>query len=254
MEDTTALRKLLDRDEFKFSENLDRKTQGLVFDRRTIEAIFQIFKEFSIRSLDFPISSGKESIVFKVIGNKKPQVMKIFKMSTLKFQNIQKYIDGDPRFKNYRKTRGNIVYLWTRKEFANLKLCEDHGIRVPKPYGFRENVLIMGYIGTKISPALKLKDVIDERKEKYLTGAMMEYRSMVEKAGIVHADFSEYNILCHMGRSYIIDLGQAVSNEHPMAEQFLKRDMENMKSYCERNHIKFKEEWIPHLRKSGEDE
>ncbi|MGP6239768.1 serine protein kinase RIO [Cuniculiplasma sp. SKW4] len=254
MEDTSALRKLLDRDEFKFSENLDRKTEGLVFDKRTIDAVFQIFKEFSIRSLDFPISSGKESIVFKVIGNRKPQVMKIFKMSTLKFQNTQKYIDGDPRFKNYRKTRGNIVYLWTRKEFANLKLCEDYGIRVPKPYGFKENVLLMGYIGTKISPAPKLKDISDEKREKYLISAMVEYKTMVEKAGIVHADFSEYNILCHMGKSYVIDLGQAVSKDHPMAQQFLERDMENMKNYCARNQIEFKEEWIPQLRRSEENE
>ncbi|MCL4345382.1 MAG: serine protein kinase RIO [Candidatus Thermoplasmatota archaeon] len=254
MEDTSALRKLLDRDEFKFSENLDRKTEGLVFDKRTIDAIFQVFKEFSIRSLDFPISSGKEALVFKVIGNKGPLVMKIFKMSTLKFSNIQKYIDGDPRFKNYRKTRGNIVYLWTRKEFSNLSLCEDNGIRTPRPYGFKENILLMSYVGTKVSPAPKLKDVTELKREKYLTDAMLQYRSMVEKAHIVHADFSEYNILCHMGRSYVIDLGQAVSNEHPMAAEFLKRDIDNMRNYCERNRIEFREDWVPELRRNDEDE
>lgn len=254
MEDTSALRKLLDRDEFKFSQNLDRKTEGLVFDKRTIDAIFQVFKEFRIRSLDFPISSGKEALVFKIISEKGPMVMKIFKMSTLKFQNIQKYIDGDPRFKNYHKTRGNIVYLWARKEFSNLQLCRDTGIKVPEPIGFKENILLMGYVGTKKSPAPKLKDVSEDKREKYTTHAMIQYREMVEKAGIVHADFSEYNILCHMGKSYIIDVGQAVSVKHPMAEEFMKRDLENMKNYCARNNMEFQKDWIPEIREDDQDE
>lgn len=249
-DDRTTLKKLIDMDEFKNSSFITDKTESLVFDQRTLESIYKIFKDFDIRSLDYPISSGKESLVYKAIGQKKSYVMKIFKTSTLRFHNIRPYIEGDPRFAHFRKTGGNIVQIWVRKEYANLLECEDHGINAPKPLGINRNVLLMSYIGTERSPAPKLKDVEEEKREAYLTDAMMQYGKLVREAGIIHADLSEYNILCHRNKSYLIDMGQAVSKKHPMAREFMARDLQIMKAYSEKNGIKFRDEWITKLEEN----
>ena len=39
-------------------------------------------------------------------------------------------------------------------------------------------------------------------------------------AKLVHADFSDYNILWHENEPMVIDVGQAVSDKHPHAKEF----------------------------------
>ncbi|MEM0157137.1 MAG: RIO1 family regulatory kinase/ATPase, partial [Thermoplasmataceae archaeon] len=53
-------------------------------------------------------------------------------------------------------------------------------------------------------------------------------RAMYQKAKLVHADLSEYNILYHRKHAYIVDVGQSVSREHPAADYFLERDVKNI--------------------------
>ncbi len=239
MEDKSALKQLIDRDEFNFNEFIDEKTEGLVFDKRTLDSIYTLFKQFNIKYVDYPISSGKESLVFKVEGETKGVVMKIFKTSTLRFQHINDYIDGDPRFAKQRKSRGSLIFVWARKEYANLLECRKFGIRTPEPMAVEKNIILMSYIGDRRSPAKKLKDVNEQDMQLYFNSSMNEYRNMVEKAKIIHADFSEYNVLCYRKKSYIIDMGQAVSYKHPKAKDFLVRDMNNMKAFAKRNGLEF---------------
>ena len=235
MDERSALKQLIDRDEFNFNDFLGEKTEGLVFDRRTLDNIYTLFKQFNIKYVDYPISSGKESLVFKVEGERKAAVMKIFKTSTLRFQHINEYIEGDPRFMKQRKSRGSLIFVWARKEYANLLECKKFKIRVPDPVAVEKNIILMKYIGDKKSPAKKLKDINQDELQPYFDSAMAEYKKMVEKAKLIHADFSEYNILCYRKKSYIIDMGQAVSYKHPMARDFLARDLGNMRAFARRN-------------------
>lgn len=245
MEERSALKQLIDRDEFVFSDFLSRKTDGLVFDKRTLDSLYSLFKQFNITELDFPISSGKESLVYRANTEKGLLVIKIYKTSTLKFQRISQYIDGDPRFNNVRRTKGNIVNVWARKEYSNLMESRAHKINVPAPFGINHNVLIMKYIGSYREPARKLKDVVEKDLKEYFLKAMDQYVNMVQDAKIIHADFSEYNILCYRRKSYIIDMGQAVSYKHPMARVFFKRDVENMKNFGLKNGITLPDALIP---------
>lgn len=41
---------------------------------------------------------------------------------------------------------------------------------------------------------------------------------------LVHADFSEYNMLYYKGEVWVIDVSQSVEHDHPMALDFLRRD------------------------------
>jgi RIO kinase 1 len=48
------------------------------------------------------------------------------------------------------------------------------------------------------------------------------------KAGLVHADLSEYNILWWKNKPVIIDVSQAVLKEHDNAARYLYRDIQNL--------------------------
>ena len=238
MNDKSALKQLIESDEFSNRLNLDRKTYGLVFDRRTLNAIYEVIQKYDIDYINFPISSGKESLIFNVkLRNKETRALKIYKMSTLKFSNTMEYIKGDYRFDKERINRSNVVYVWAQKEYTNLKSLREAGINAPKPYGFYRNILLMSYLGTARGPALQIKDLQGGFHDLYekLRRAMW---LMYNRAGIVHADLSEYNILYYRRTPYIIDVGQSVSIKHPMAESFLERDIKNIVSFFSRKGVK----------------
>ena len=140
-EERSALKQLIDSGEFLNSFNMDRKTSGLVFDKRTLMSIYELSSREGIDYVDFPISSGKESVIFKAYMKKKPVVLKVYKMSTLKFSNIGIYIEGDYRFARERINRSNLVFIWAKKEYTNLDATRGAGIPCPRPIAYHRNLL-----------------------------------------------------------------------------------------------------------------
>jgi RIO kinase 1 len=61
-----------------------------------------------------------------------------------------------------------------------------------------------------------------------------EYARRLYRAGLVHGDLSEYNLVVHDDRVYVLDLGQAVTVHHPNARDFLERDCHNVASFFSR--------------------
>lgn len=235
-QDRTALKELIARGEFLFSDSLGRKTESRVFDKRTIEAIYEVMKRNSIDYVDFPISSGKESLVFKAYRKRKPVVIKVFKTSTLKFSKLSDYIDGDHRFEKERKTRANLVMIWTRKEYANLLASSDAKVLAPKPIAFNKNILVMQYLGTQKSPAPQLRKV--PNPEIYYDMVIENLFRLYREAGLVHADLSEFNILVYRKKPYFIDMGQSVATDHPSSDKFLRRDLYNISTFYARYGIR----------------
>jgi RIO kinase 1 len=239
-EDYSALKKLIEEGEFSFKETIDKKTASLVFDRRTMTALYEFMNKFSIDYIDFPISSGKESVVFKAYSKGKPVVIKVYKMSTLKFANIGMYIEGDYRFAKEKLERSRIVYIWAKKEYTNLKALNENNIPAPKAMGFHKNLLLMSYIGTKQKVAPLLHNISGDFSELYdqVSDGMVR---MYNDARIIHADLSEYNILYYRKKAYFIDLGQAVSVKHPSADFFLDRDIKNIVNFFTKKGVKCSE-------------
>ena len=54
---------------------------------------------------------------------------------------------------------------------------------------------------------------------------IMLTRRLFQRSNLVHADLSEYNLLWHENKVVVIDVGQAVEIDHPMALDFLRRDL-----------------------------
>ena len=223
---------------------VDRKTIDRVFDKPTLDTLGKLISDRIINSLDFPISMGKEAIIFRgTTPDKKLVAVKIYRTSTLTFKHISKYIVGDPRFKYSNKNRREIVYEWTKKEFRNLEILKKAKVRAPRPIKSDNNVLVIEYIGDTKQSAPLLKDV-KLKEPKKIFNTLIVFIARMYKSGLVHADLSAYNILIYRQKPYVIDLGQGVILEHPSSEEFLKRDIHNIVQYFGRFGIKAEEKEI----------
>lgn len=217
----------------------DRKTQDEVFDKKTLKTIEKLISDQYISYFDFPISTGKEGNIFRGYdSNKKFIAIKIYRTSTSTFKHISKYLVGDPRFKDINKNKQDIINNWTKKEFINLEKLLIAGIRAPKPITRLNNVLIMEYIGNIKKSAPLMKNIKIENPEIIFLTIINYIKKMYKKVNLVHADLSEYNILIHKKKPYIIDLGQAVLTEHPKSLEFLRRDIKNITNYFKKYNIK----------------
>jgi len=211
---------------------VDRKTEDEVFDKSTLHVLEKLISDGVIDILDFPISTGKEGNVFRgETPDKKYVAVKIYRTSTSTFKHISQYIIGDPRFKSMHKTRKDLVYVWTKKEFKNLERLQKVGVRAPRPIISIKNVLVMEYIGDSDRPAPMLRDVTLKKPEEIFRTLVDFVSKMYKKAEMVHGDISAFNVLMHKDKPYLIDLGQGVLLEHPNSDEFLKRDIHNIVSY-----------------------
>jgi len=224
---------------------VDRKTQDEVFDKSTLSTLEKFISDGVIDILDFPISTGKEGNVFRgVTPQKKMVAVKIFRTSTSTFKHISQYIFGDPRFESFHKTRRGIVYAWTKKEFKNLELLDKIGVKAPKPILYKNNVLVMSYIGEVRRPAPMLKDVTLKNPKEVFDIIIENISKMYKKAKLVHGDISAFNILIYRKKPYLIDVGQGVLLGHPNSNEFLIRDIHNIVSYFRKYGIRADENKI----------
>ncbi|OGS51067.1 MAG: hypothetical protein A3K65_02510 [Euryarchaeota archaeon RBG_16_68_12] len=211
-----------------------RKTYDEVFDQRTLLLIAKLINDGVLSTVDYPVATGKEGNVFHATTPEGGAVaLKIYRVNTATFKNIIRYIEGDSRFKHVRKTRRDVIEAWARKEYKNLMGMAAAGARVPKALAQRSNVLVMSYVGDEGQPAPELRHVtLEDPVAAYedLVGTMKTIR----KAGLVHGDLSEYNVLVWDGQLWVIDCGQAVPLEHGQAEEWFKRDCANVARYFRR--------------------
>ncbi len=220
-------------------QGVDRKTADEVFDRSTLFSIEKLISDRIIDYIDFPISTGKEGNVFLGITPENTEVaIKIYRISTATFKHMADYIVGDPRFQSLHRTKRDIVYAWTLKEYKNLEKLMINHIPCPKPIKKINNVLVMEFVGTNRQPAPLLKDIRLDNPQKIFE-KLIEYMTlMFSKTNLVHGDFSSFNILYHNDKPVIIDLGQAVLKNHPRATEFLIRDIHTIRNNFKRYKIK----------------
>lgn len=212
-----------------------RKTFAKVFDRETIQAVHRLATKGYFDLLEFVVSTGKEAHVFRAMDNSGNfRAVKIYKTSTSSFNKMQRYLEGDVRFKKVSGSKRDIVFEWTKKEFKNLMLMNDAGISAPMPTIFFRNVLLMEFIekaGEKGIAAPILKEAPPEDKQKAYSAVVDFLARLLFKCELVYADLSEYNILNTGEKLVLIDAGQAVLTTHPEAGNFFERDLKNLANY-----------------------
>ncbi len=107
------------------------------------------------------------------------------------------------------------------------------GIPVPRPVFLRLHILVMDFLGKDGWPSPRLKDATlteDQWRECYVQCVLM-MRRMYQQCKLVHGDLSEYNILFHKKKLYIIDVSQSVELDHPSALDFLRKDAKNITDF-----------------------
>jgi RIO kinase 1 len=217
---------------FRDKDDDHRKVYDEVFDRDTLMLVYDLMTNEAFDTLDFPIATGKEGNVFRATTHDGDFLaVKIYRMSNATFNNIQKYIAGDERFRNLGKSRRRTIHTWAQKEFRNLERMRAADLPVPRPVLCKKNVIVMEFIGDEGTPAPHLRQVeLTDPVEVFgkLRAALVD---MYRKAKLVHSDFSEYNVLMKRAEPVIIDVGQAVLATHPNAMEFLERDARNLARY-----------------------
>jgi RIO kinase 1 len=252
----------IDRKEAKLAGRVgkDFKTWGGVFDQPTIMTLHRFLRNGVLKSLDFPISTGKEADVFKATdGDGLDVAVKVYRVSTPTFQKVLQYIDGDPRFRNVPRDHRALVHAWAKKEYRNLERFREAGVDVPLAYKATDNIVIMEYIQSEEGPAHTMKAQKPEDPEAAFSKLWKDYQRLLSHASSVHADFSEYNCLMDKGVPRIIDCGQAVLVGHPMSKEFMVRDVKNLQRYFTRLDVELDaDEMLAHatalLEKSVPDE
>ena len=213
---------------------VDRRVFDAVFDRSTLMSLHKLMQSGEIETVDYPIARGKEAHVFHATTNQGPAAVKIFHTTNAVFKSLAKYIDGDPRFGGLKRRHRELVKIWVRKEYRNLRRMRKAGIRVPRPRAVLNNVLVMDLIGDESEPSPRLKDItIDDPKGVF--DDLLEMLAVCwQTCDLAHADFSEYNILWYDGEPWVIDVGQAVVSAHPSSNEFLIRDVTRIVQWINR--------------------
>lgn len=238
----------------------DRATVDKVLDKRTVKILEKLQARNKLVKLRGSLCTGKESNVYvaeasrdlcsKFIKNRHdtetgdgahtgedgdPVVavaVKIFKTSIMPFKDRERYIRSEKRFQTFCTSNPRkLVKLWAEKEVRNLKRLRKASIPSPEPIYLKNNVLVMTLVGSYEHAAPRLRDaVIDDMEGCY--GQCIEIiGDMYRKAGLVHADLSEFNLLYLEGTVYVIDVGQSVETGHDNAQRFLIMDINNINSF-----------------------
>ncbi len=225
--------KRIDEPRFKIKDKDLIETVEEVFDKYTLESLYEIMRKLRLLRMFGVVNSGKEARIYRAIDKEgKEYAVKIYLTFTSEFKKgIWKYIMGDPRFENAKITSTKkLMYLWARKEYKNLERMFRAGVRVPKPYGVHNNIVVMEFIGKEGVRAPLLKEYMPDVDEgRIFFEKIIDYvKKMVCKSRLVHADLSEYNVMIFDNEPIIIDVAQAVTLDHPNALDFLSKDINNI--------------------------
>ena len=203
-----------------------RKTWQGVFDDLAVMALYKLLSKGIIKEIKTITKEGKESQV--LIGDDNVAI-KVYAIKASNFKKMHPYLIGDIRFKGIKKNKKSIIFAWCKKEFRNLEKARKAGVSCPKPIAFLNNVLVMEFLGKDYVPYPRLKDAKVKKDPKLFNEVIRNMRKLY-KAGLVHGDLSEYNILIG-DKIYIIDMSQSVLLSHPNAQKFLERDVKNVCNY-----------------------
>ena len=194
-----------------------------------------------IDEIQSQLMSGKEAQVYVVRCGDSIRCAKVYKESNQRsFKQAVQYQEGR-KVKNSRQARAmgkNSRYgqkesedAWLNAEVDALYRLAAAGVRVPKPFGFVDGVLLMELVMDAegyAAPRLNDVSLSSEQACDYHARMIAEIVRML-CAGLVHGDLSAFNVLLDQHGPVIIDLPQAINAAgNNSAGMMLERDVDNM--------------------------
>ncbi|XP_077480864.1 serine/threonine-protein kinase RIO3 [Stigmatopora argus] len=232
----------------RLHEKKEHSTAEQAVDPRTRLLMYKMVNAGVLESINGCVSTGKESVVFHANGGSLDEkalpdevVLKVFKTTLNEFKNRDRYIKDDYRFVD-RFTKLNprkIIRLWAEKEMHNLARMKKAGLPCPDVLLLRKHILVMSFIGRDHVPAPKLKDAVlsDEESRDAFRQVLHLMKTLFGECHLVHADLSEYNMLWHRQKVWLIDVSQSVEPTHPHGLEFLFRDCRNVSTFFQKRGV-----------------
>jgi RIO kinase 1 len=189
------------------------------------------------------LKSGKEATVYLVRSGTHLRCAKVYRdMAQRSFQKRAQYQEG-------RKVRGSRQSramgkstsfgrreqetAWKNAEVEALYQLVAAGVRVPRPLGFFDGVLIMELVADAAGdPAPRLGEVeLSAETARDYHGVLVRQVVLMLCLGLIHGDLSEFNVLLAPDGPVIIDLPQAVNAAgNNAALAMLERDVNNLRT------------------------
>lgn len=209
---------------------------------KTPDSLRPLIEDGVIDSVVKRLKSGKEATVFLVLSGDTLRCAKVYKDANHRgFHRLAQYQEGrktrgsrDARAmrRNGRHGRDLQEAQWKNAEVEALYRLDAAGVRVPRPFGVFDGVLVMELIGDADGdPAPRLGEVelTPERAREWHAFLVRQVVLML-CAGLIHGDLSEFNVLVDAGGPVIIDLPQAVdAAANNNAFRMLERDLNNLR-------------------------
>lgn len=189
------------------------------------------------------LKSGKEATVYVVRSGTNVRCAKVYKdMAQRSFQKRTRYQEGR-KVRGSRQTRAmskstrfgrkEQESAWKNAEVDALYQLVAAGVRVPQPFGYFNDVLIMELV-TDVNgypaPRLGELDLSAEMAREYHRFLMSQIVRMLG-VGLIHGDLSEFNVLVGPEGPVIIDLPQVVNaTGNNGAFAMLERDVNNLRN------------------------
>ncbi|MHB1542921.1 MAG: PA4780 family RIO1-like protein kinase [Steroidobacteraceae bacterium] len=189
------------------------------------------------------LKSGKEATVYVVRSGSELRCAKVYRdMAQRSFQRRAQYQEGRKvrgsregraMSRNTRFGRRESEHEWKNTEVDALYRLDAAGVRVPRPFGYFNDVLIMELITDTLgNPAPRLSEVEltpDVALEHH--GFLMRQIVRMLAHGLIHGDLSEFNVLLAPQGPVIIDFPQVVNAaSNNAAFALLERDVNNIRS------------------------
>ncbi|MEM3578415.1 MAG: serine/threonine-protein kinase RIO2 [Candidatus Bathyarchaeia archaeon] len=195
-------------------------------------AINALVKAGVLESFGKSLGVGKEADVYDALNPKGERIaVKFHRLGRISFRQTR-------RKRDYVAKAEHASWLLqsrlaAEKEFQALKLVFPKKVAVPEPISQNRHTLVMGMIeGAELAEWREIPN-----PKKVLKEIMFNIRKAYLKAGVIHADLSEYNVILKPDMHIlIIDWPQYVTSSHPNAQQLLTRDVKNILDYFRRKY------------------
>jgi RIO kinase 2 len=194
---------------------------ALVFGGYDTLALATLTHKGTISALGTLIGEGKESVVYDALGLG-PVAIKFHRVGGRSFSSARLNRD-------YMPEEGHCPWLMASRKSAEREyeaLTALHqNVSVPLPIAQNRHTVVMALINGQNLNRCRLEapqEILDD---------ILENTHKAYKAGIIHADLSEYNILVENGRVVLIDWPQWIETSHPNADSIVGRDIDNILAF-----------------------
>lgn len=180
-----------------------------------------------IESLGRPLGVGKEADVYDAMApDGRRLVVKFFRIGRTSFRKYERHRTSLMASPSYLDASVKAA----RMEHIALRKLHPAGVRVPRPIARNRHVVV-----TEFFQGIELAIIQHLERPLRVLGEVLENAVKAWEVGVVHSDLSAYNILITPEEEIlIIDWPQWVPPSHPMAREYLRRDLSNLVKFFRR--------------------